>query len=62
MIAEINDMVSLSELLDEYEVDSYKATLKTHRKKITRTHIRLQVELGEDQHKTLFPEIRKLFR
>ena len=57
LIAEINDMVSLSELLDEYEVDSYKETLKTYCKKIRETHIRLQVELGEDQHKTLFPEI-----
>ena len=34
LIAEINDVVSLSELLDEYEVDSYKETVKTYRKKI----------------------------
>ena len=57
LIAEINDMVSISELLHEYEVDSYKEALKTYRKKIREIHIRLQVELGEDQHKALFPEI-----
>ena len=34
LIAEINDMIDISELLDEYEVDSYKEDLKAFRKKL----------------------------
>ena len=57
LIAEINDMIDISELLDEYEVDSYKEDLKAFRKKLREIHIRIQMKLGEDQHKELFPDI-----
>ena len=36
LIAEINDMVDISELLDECEVDRYKEALKALHKKLER--------------------------